>query len=615
MHELPTQTPSTAASAGGGTASRRRARRHPRTPFDPVPYERELVSIIDAIEASPELSSRGLDGILRLYPRDGTGFFSRAQVIAGYRAFRARQHWKLDETTFLSRLRLRPVRTLSGVTPVTVLTKPFPCPGKCIFCPSDVRMPKSYLADEPGAQRADANDFDPYSQTWSRLEAYRCIGHPVDKVEMIVLGGTWSFYPEPYQVWFVKRCFDALNDFGRGVDRRGAAQSAAPAFRDVAARVDGRAPADTYNQIVRGVLQSEHAGELLGDAEAADWSALEAAHRENETAVVRSVGFSVETRPDHVTADEVCRIRRLGVTKVQIGIQHLSDAILTANRRGHDVATTRAALRLLRGAGFKIHAHWMPNLLGATPERDTAGFAELFEDADFRPDELKVYPCSLVESAELMGSYLRGEWRPYDEEELVGVLTSALAATPRYCRLTRVIRDFSADDIVAGNKIANLREVAEQRLREAGGVCEDIRAREIRAAKFDPDSLVLEELGYRTSLGREVFLQFVAEGDRLVAFLRLSLPDAANASAPIAELDGSAILREVHVYGASLELGRRDGAAAQHLGLGRRLIERAAEIAAAARYHGLAVISAVGTRGYYRGLGFEDGALYQHRVT
>jgi elongator complex protein 3 len=204
---------------------------HPRrhsNRFDPAPYERELVGIVEAILAAGALDARDLDRIVKRHPKDGTGLFSRSEIIAGFRSLASARGWAVDESDFVARLRMRPVRTQSGVTPVTVLTKPFPCPGKCVFCPNDVRMPKSYLSDEPGAQRAETNRFDPYLQTWNRLAAYRNIGHPVDKIELIVLGGTWSFYPESYQVWFVKRCFDALNDFGAGIDARDRAGGTRP---------------------------------------------------------------------------------------------------------------------------------------------------------------------------------------------------------------------------------------------------------------------------------------------------------------------------------------------------------------------------------------------------
>ena len=576
--------------------------------FDPKAHERELRALVAEIQAAPDLDAHGLDRLLRAYPRAGRGFFSKSEIIAGYRAF-ALPGTAMDEARFMERLRLRPVRTLSGVTPVTVLTRPFPCPGTCIFCPSDVRMPKSYLADEPGAQRAEHNGFDPYLQTWNRLDAYRAIGHPVDKVELIVLGGTWSFHPEPYQRWFVTRCLEAISDFGAGLDARGEAGRVPAAYREIAPLSAG-APSPRYNQVMRAHLEAHLGPDLLHASEAAEWSSLEAAQRRNETTPSRCVGLVVETRPDSVDDAEVLRLRALGVTKVQLGIQSLDDRVLKRSRRGHDVAASRAAVHRLRAAGFKIHAHWMANLPGATPESDVEDFARLFDDPDFRPDELKLYPCLLVESAELMGAHARGEWQPYDDPTLLRVLEACMAMTPRWCRLTRVVRDFSSHDIVAGTRTANLREVAERRMRERGELLREVRAREIRGASFDYASLRLRETRYTTSLGEECFLEFVTPADRLGGFCRLALPREVP---PIDELRDSALLREVHVYGASLPLGASSGGSAQHAGLGTRLVAAAGERAAAAGFAGLAVISAVGTRAWYRKLGFADGKLYQHR--
>jgi elongator complex protein 3 len=582
--------------------------RHPRIVFDPHAHREALGPLLAAIAREEALDPRSLDRVVKRHPKGGRGLFSKSEIIAGFRAF-GHEETALSEDEFLARVRLRPVRTLSGVTPVTVLTKPFPCPGTCIFCPSDVRMPKSYLADEPGAQRAEDNRFDPYLQTWNRLAAYREIGHPTDKIELIVLGGTWSFYPEAYQRWFTLRCFEAMNDFGAQLDARAKAGAAPARYRELAPLPSGGT--STYNQAVGGFLKQQLDGEWLHGSETASWEELAQAQRGNEAAGSRCVGLVFETRPDHVTDDEVERLRRLGATKIQLGIQSLSDARLLENKRGHDVAATRAAMRRLRGAGFKLHAHWMPNLLGATAASDAADYEQLFDDPDFRPDELKLYPCLLVETAELVQHHARGEWQAYDDEVLADLLATCIRRTPRYCRLTRVVRDFSSHDVVAGTHRANLREVAEDRLRQRGGTLQDIRSREIRGEAFDPESLELRETGYTTSTGEERFLEFVTPGDRIVAYLRLSLPREASA---LAELGRAAIVRELHVYGASLRLGARDGAVAQHAGLGQRLLALAAERALAAGHRSLAVISAVGTRGYYRAQGFVDGALYQHRA-
>ncbi len=585
--------------------------------FDPAAHADELAPLVAALAAALAaaefLDAKSLDRLVRRHAKRGGGMFRKSEIIAGFRGLGGAERFGASDDDFVASLRLRPVRTLSGVTPVTVLTKPYPCPGRCTFCPNDVRMPKSYLADEPGAQRAENNRFDPYLQSWNRLRAYHQIGHPTSKIELIVLGGTWSHYAEPYQRWFVKRCFDALNDFGAGRDARAEAGEAPARWREVAgAPIDGRElDGDrAYNRAIGGVLERENGRGLLHASENCSWEELEAAQRQNETAGARCVGLSLETRPDEVDAAEALRMRRLGATKVQLGVQSLSDTVLDANRRGHSVAQARAAFAVLRRFGFKLQIHYMLNLLGSTPEQDVAGFEQLFSDPDFQPDELKLYPCMLIESAELMRHYEAGEWRPYDDAVLLEVVTDCLKLAPETLRVSRVIRDFSAHDIVAGTHSANLRELAERRLSERGERCRDIRAREIRGEPFDPGSLRLLERGFVTATGDERFLSFETPDERLLGFLRLSLPKTA---APHAELDDAALIREVHVYGASLSVGK-SGSAAQHAGLGGRLVERAAEIACDAGFAQLAVISAVGTREWYSGLGFRSGALYPRRA-
>lgn len=536
-----------------------------REEFDPQRHEAGLVAVLRALALTPESDARALDALLRLHPRDGCGLFSRAELLAGLHAFASRFLSPERQTELALRLRRRPVRTLSGVAPVTVFTKPHPCPGRCSFCPTDVRMPKSYLSAEPGCQRAAQYQFDPYAQTAGRLRDFRAIGHATDKVELIVLGGTWSAYPLAYRIWFVKRCLDALN------------RSAAP-----------DEPGDRSEQ--------------------ATWSELEAAQAANEEATLRCVGLSLETRPDHVTRREVVELRRLGATKIQLGVQSLDDAVLERVARGHGVAETRAAMSLLRSAGFKLHAHWMPNLPGSSPAADREDFARLFADPEVRPDELKIYPCFLIDGTDLVAEFRSGAWRAYADEELVSLLADCMERTPRWCRLTRVIRDISAQDILAGSKIANLREVAETRLRESGRSARDIRAREIRGQTLPAADAVLRESAYDAAGGTEVFIEADTDADQLLGFARLWLP---GAPAWLEELRDAALLRELHVYGALAPMHARDPRHAQHRGLGQRLLERAADRARDAGFRQLAVISAVGTRAYYERLGFRRTALYQ----
>ncbi|NDJ75557.1 MAG: tRNA uridine(34) 5-carboxymethylaminomethyl modification radical SAM/GNAT enzyme Elp3 [Chloroflexi bacterium] len=593
-------------------------------------YREPLHEILKRVIQEPNLNQHSLLRILKQFPKDGGGLFSKNELVVAYRALAGTNGLPPFDPAVLERLRMKPVRSQSGVTVVTVLTKPFPCPGECIFCPNDVRMPKSYLANEPGAQRAEQNHFDPYLQTMTRLTTMRDTGHPTGKIEVIILGGTWSFYPERYQIWFVKRIFDALHDFGQGLDRsdevRAALRQASQFHPDqppTPVTLDGTRLERSYNQTVQAIYRDEmqrsreHADSIArGERprspvdEFATWDELDTAHRENETAACRCVGLVVETRPDNISVEEVIRVRRLGATKVQIGFQSLDDEVLRLNHRGHTVDATRRAVRLLRQAGFKIHAHWMPNLYGSSPEADIADYEKLFADPDFRPDELKLYPCSLIESAELMQYYQDGRWRPYTHDELLHVLSTCFLNTPEYCRLTRVVRDIPSTDIVAGDLTTNFRQVVDRALQERDQRSPDIRAREIRGQQVGRDDLHLDERWFASSIGDEVFLQFITADRRIAGFLRLSLPTAP----PIMEeLAGCAMIREVHVYGQSLAPGDQAPGKAQHSGLGTQLIERAAAIAQERDYRQLAVISSVGTRAYYRKRGFVDGALYQFR--
>ena len=607
--------------------------KNPKYELDVEEHRDQLLPLLKVILASPNrLSSREHQQLMRRYPRPaGEGFYSLANLVDAWRAFAGQDGVPAYDEGMLHKLRRKPVRTMSGVTPVTLLTKPFPCPGTCIFCPNDVRMPKSYLADEPGAQRAEKNAFDPYLQTYMRLQTYHNLGHSTGKIEIIILGGTWSFYPETYQIWFVKRIFDAMHDFGEGNDRR-AEVFAALRHRSMFGGeqisnvvINGSEMTASYNQVVqdiyademyrsRGLVDKIITGERERSPvdEFATWNELELAQRENETAPCRSVGLVIETRPDHISEGEVIRIRRLGCTKVQIGFQSLNDRVLDMNKRGHDVAATRRAVKLLRKAGFKIHAHWMPNLYGSSPDADRADYEKIFGDEEFRPDELKIYPCSLIESAELMQRYRAGDWRPYTHDELLDLLVDCFERTPEYCRLTRVIRDIPGTDIVDGNKVTNFRQLVEQELVRRGGKSSDIRAREIRRDHVTDGDLRLDVSEYSAGIGDEVFLQYITEERKIAAFLRLSLPDIDEAPL-LEELIGCAMIREVHVYGLSLGIGTAMSGRAQHLGLGSRLIEKAAKIAAERAYTRLAVISAIGTREYYRKRGFEDGELYQIR--
>jgi len=522
-----------------------------------------------------DLIRRGQDvtKTLRSHPLpDGSGYLNKSMLVTIYNEMVAAGEIESDQR-LLERLRMKPMRTLSGVTTVTVLTKPYPCPGKCIFCPTDVRMPKSYLPDEPGAMRAVEHQFDPHAQVRSRITQLKSLGHPTDKIELLILGGTWSSYKRDYQEWFVKRCFDAMNETlpaplptGEGVRRTG-----------------------------EGEYKIEE-GEL------------EEAQTINETTHHRNVGLVIETRPDEITPDEIRWLRHLGVTKVQMGAQSLDDRILDMNKRGHDVECTRQATALLRAAGFKIVLHWMPNLHGATPKSDREDFAKLWND--FCPDEIKIYPNQLLANAELYEYWQRGEFKPYTTEELIDLIADIKPTIPRYCRVNRVIRDIPSTNVVEGNRRTSLRQDVQNEMIRRGTKCQCVRCREVKGKSVSIESLQLDDLVYQAGAAAEHFISYVTPEDKLAGFIRLSLPKENSPQTEINDLNDAALIREVHVYGQSLPVGAEKDGAAQHAGLGTRLLEEAERIAIANGYKRMVVISAVGTRGYYLGRGFERGELY-----
>ena len=368
-----------------------------------------------------------------------------------------------------SLLKKREIRTLSGVAVIAVLTKPFPCPGKCVWCPSEKNMPKSYLSNEPAVMRAILNKFDPYKQVQMRLRALKMTGHNTDKWELIVMGGTWSYLPPKYQTWFIKRCFDAFNG-----------------------------------------KQSKK---------------LSQAQKWNEKAKHRVIGLTLETRPDYINVVEIKRMRELGATRVELGVQSIDDKILKLGHRGHLVKQTIEATKLLKDAGFKISYHMMPNLPGSTPAKDLAVFKKLFTDQDFQPDMLKIYPCVVTKDSQLYSWHRQGKYKAYTDKQLLELLIKIKKIIPTYVRISRLIRDIPDVSIIAGNKISNLRQLIANK---AGIICKCIRCREARnqqvSLKSMPRSgIKLKVLKYNASEGLEYFLSYESKDAKILfALLRLA---------------------------------------------------------------------------------------------
>jgi len=458
-------------------------------------------------------------------------------------------------------LLVKPTRTLSGVAPVAVMTSPSPCPhGKCLPCPGGpdhpFKSPQSYTGEEPAALRAREHGYDPFLQVHARLEQFELLGHRVNKVELIVMGGTMTARTPEYQEQFVSRCIEAMNTYPGG--------SASAEPRDIATVEAG-----------------------------------------NEVSPIRCVAITFETRPDWCKREHIDRMLGLGVTKVELGVQHVDDTILTFNRRGCTVADTVEANTLLRDAGLKVGFHMMPNLPHSSIEEDKRMFETLYNDPRFRPDFLKIYPTLVTPGSEIESLWQRGEYAPYEEEDMIDLVAYAKSLIPEYSRLQRIQRDIPAKLIVAGSRHSNFRQLAQNRLRETGRKCRCIRCREIGRLPSAADAAI-QVLKYESCGGQEHFISAVSD-DSLIGFTRLRFPSMVYRP----ELEGSALIRELHVYGSLVPIGKdAECEEWQHRNYGKILLARAEEIARDGGFARLAIMSGIGVRPYYKRQGYERRGPY-----
>ena len=437
-------------------------------------------------------------------------------------------------------------RTISGVTPVAVMTKPFACPGKCVYCPSSPEAPKSYTVESPAVLRARSCGFDARKQVEVRLKTLAEMGHARDKIELIIMGGTFLSCPRDYQYEFIKDCYDGLN----------------------------------------GVTSSS----------------LEEARKLNEDAEHRCVGLCIETRPDFCGEEEIRTMLDFGATRVELGVQTLDDEIHCLTKRGHGVAEVVSATRLLRDCGFKVYYHWMPGLPGSTPEHDLEQSRQLFEDPRFRPDGLKLYPTLVVRGAELENWYRDNHYRPYRDEVMTDLLVSIKVLIPRYVRISRLMRDIPGKFIVAGSRDLAMRGTIRKEMEQAGVRCGCIRCREYGHRRRDGWPVgepCLTRSDYETLGGKEIFLSYEDENETLFGLLRLRVNGQ------------KAIVRELHIFGPEVPLGKRLEQGAQHHGLGEGLLREAERIAGEDfKAPRLSVLSGVGAREYYRSLGYRLEGAY-----
>ncbi len=459
-------------------------------------------------------------------------------------------------------LRKRKVRSLSGVAVVSILTRPYPCGGRCIYCPTQSGVPKSYLDGEPAVMRALSHNYDPKEQILSRIKTLEANGHPTDKIDLRIIGGTWSYNPRRYQSWFIKKCFEAVNELSR-----------------------------------------------IRNPKNANLNRLQTL---NEKAKYRIVGINVETRPDYINRGEIVRMRKLGITQIELGVQSVYEDVLKLNRRGHGVDTVINTTKLLKDAGFKICYHIMSNLPGSTPKKDIKTFEEIFFNPDFQPDHIKIYPCALVKEAPLYWLKDKIGYRPYSAKKLVAIIKEGKKYIPYYCRIQRVIRDIPATYIIeGGTAISNLRQVVSDEMKKEGSRCRCIRCREVKENYDAGEKIYLFRQDYEASDGREIFLSFENKNrTKLLSLLRLRIPSyifCKKNKSLFTTLKNSAFIREIHTYGQlqPLTAAALHKNSPQHKGLGKQLMREAEKITLSFGLQKIAVISAVGTREYYRKFGYQ----------
>jgi elongator complex protein 3 len=485
---------------------------------------------------------------------------------------------KIDSFEFF--IRKANIRTLSGVAVITSLTKPYQCPGKCIYCPNEKNMPKSYIATEPAAARALSLAFSPYTQMQKRIEMLEKNGHPVDKIEYILKGGSWNFYDLKYQYWFILESFKACNNFKR------------------------------KSQIPESKISD---WKNLKDLQ----NALEKEQLYNEKANHRIIGLTLETRSDLINPKNIFHMRKQGATRIELGLQSTDDKILKLTKRGHDLQNFKNAMLMLRQAGFKVDLHFMPALPGSNPKKDVEMYKEIFSDPGLKPDMIKIYPCTVIKNTKLFEMYKEKKYKPYTKKQLFESLIQMKINTPRYCRISRLIRDIPGPDIIAGNTITNLREELQKEMKKRELKCNCLRCREI-GHNFD---LIKQNLKpklfidkYETIGGDEYFLSFEDKDRQTVfAFLRLRIPDSKKdnlITKIIPEIKSAAFVRELHTYGQLMKIGSSNKKNSQHKGMGKKLLIEAEKITRKNGFEKLAVISGVGVRAYYIKNGYKKEGNY-----
>lgn len=494
----------------------------------------------------------------------------------------------VERKILLNILQKKPTRTISGVAVISAMTCPLPCPhGKCKYCPGgvEIRVPQSYTGKEPATRRAIRYNFNPFLQVTFRLHQLKTIGHPVDKVELIVMGGTLTAQCIDYQDWFVKECIRAMNEFEKNFD--------------IINKIGEEGFIKKYEKFKK------------------EFRYREEIQKENETSAVRCIGITFEPRPDWAKRDEIDRMLSFGVTRVEIGVQNPSDFVYRRVNRGHRVGDVVEATQQLKDSGLKIGYHMMPGLLGNRPDLDFNSFRKIFEDERFRPDMLKIYPCIVLKGTEYYEMWKKGEFEPINTEQAVDLIVRIKEIMPRWIRTMRIMRDIPSTLIDAGIKSSNLGELVYKEMERRGIKCKCIRCREVghlilKGIEPDERNIKLIRLEYNASGGKEVFLSFEDnKKDILIGFLRLRIPYMPFRP----EIDRkTAIVRELHVYGPMVEIDEKPQYEWQHRGYGKELLAEAERISREEfDFDKILVTSGIGARGYYRKFGYKRVGVYMEK--
>ncbi|RNF23639.1 histone acetyltransferase-like protein [Trypanosoma conorhini] len=552
---------------------------------DPHVYAEEEMEtariFIEAIAQARPSSAQEIEQLLRKLMKKHRVVAKKSLLLAAYRRWLQAEAGRGGSAALERYLVSKTPRSQSGVLVVTVFTSPYPegqrfsCKWNCYYCPNEPGQPRSYLLNEPGVRRANRLAFDAYTQFQDRVNSLVAIGHPADKVELLVLGGTWESYPLTYRESFIRDLFYAANTMHDGSEGGGDANG------------DATAPQPRPSRPPLDLMQEQ----ML-----------------NETARCKIIGVTLETRPDTVNEEMLQQLRRFGCTRVQLGVQHTDDAVLLAVNRQSTREEAVRAIKLLKDSCFKVDIHLMPDLPGSTPAGDKAMFDDVLYSADLQADQWKIYPCQTTPFTVIEQWFKEGKYQPYGLDNLIEVILHAKRRVQPWVRLNRVIRDIPHDYILGGVEVSNLRQLLAAQLQREGSRCQCIRCREVKtdaAAAEKLEEATLVERRYAASEGEEVFVSYeTVDGLTLFGFLRLRL-HIQNWVTPFDELRSCALIRELHVYGRLVPTHKEgDAAKAQHRGVGALLLERAESIARAAGYGKIAVISGVGVRNYYRRKGY-----------